>query len=252
MGLLPHSWLAKWRFTYRHFYSFGQTLLDRVAIISGNASAYSFEFDGEEHLAQALKEGKGMVIVSAHFGNWQAAAHLLGSLNAPLRLVAYEAEVAPIRELMAGVFSEGRFSVIPLEDAESASLAIMSALRNKEIVALHGDRVMDQASAETVPFLGAPARFPMGPFVVAALSGAPLVHTFAVRTKNWHYRLKAFPPEHLAFGRRADRAGLLQNWIKQFVERLEAVTRQYPLQWYNFYNFWETAVSQSGPGGRRR
>ena len=244
LGYKLESGFERWWLAYKHFYSFGQTLLDRIAIIAGNASRYAFVFEGQHHIETALAEGKGVLIISAHFGNWQAAAHLLGTLNVPVHIVAYDNEVAPINQLFAEALKKRLFSVISL-DNDSASLEIITALRRGEIVAMHADRSIGDKHSVRLNFLGFPANFPSGPYTVAALSGAPLIHTFAVRRQVCSYHLYAYPPQHLAFGSRQDRPKQLEQWVSSFVERLEAHLKSYPLQWYNFYEFWEGPLSPS-------
>jgi len=238
LGLRGGLWGA-----YRHFFSFGQILLDRVAIIAGRADAFRIEFDGEAHIRSALQEGKGVVIISAHCGNWEAAGHLLQRLGVPVNVVAYRGEAAHVRRLFDRALRDRRFALIEADGSPDAALAIMAALARGEIVAMHADRTLgDERIAGNpplaVPFLGAPARFPSGPYAVAALSGSPLVHAFALREGTYRYHFRAYPPEHLRFADRASRGQLLQQWAGRFAERLEAALRQCPYQWGNFYPFW--------------
>jgi predicted LPLAT superfamily acyltransferase len=240
LGCGGASRLAGWWNGFRHFYSFGQTLLDRVAIIGGETKGFRFHFDGEEHLRSALERGRGLILVSAHCGNWEVAAHVLGRLTVPVSIVAFEHEVAHIRTYFERVFADRRFSVISMDGSPGMVLEILRTLARGEIVAMHADRVLDPTDQNSiiVPFLGAPARFPTGPFQVAAVSGAPLIHTFAMREQTYHYRLHAYPPEFLSFGKRSERRGQLETWVGRFVAHLEEVLRRHPLQWHNFYPFW--------------
>jgi predicted LPLAT superfamily acyltransferase len=237
--------LSRIWYAYRHFYSFGQILLDRIAIIGGNSSRFRYRFDGEEHLRNALAEGKGLLIISAHCGNWEIAAQLLDRLETPVSIVAYEGEVAYIRNFFSEVFKDRTFSLIEVDGSERTSLAILDSLSRGEVVTMHADRVLnpDRQNTVTVPFLGAPAAFPSGPYYVAAVSGAPLVHAFTMRERSYYYHLYAYPPEHLSLGRRAERRSQLEGWVRRFAGRLEDTLRKYPLQWHNFYSFWDSPAS---------
>lgn len=224
----------------RHFYSFGQSLLDRVAVIGNRAGEFEYAVEGLEHLRAALDEGKGAVVVTAHFGNWEMAAHLLQrSLDVPVHVVARENEVPHIERYFKKALKDRSFSVILADASATTSMAIACALAQGEVVAIPGDRTMGSHS-ETLPFLGAPARFPSGPYTVAAVTGAPLLHTFTMREKRFRYRFKAYPPEHLSFGGRNEREGQIRGWVERFVRRLEEQVRRYPFQWNNFYSFWES------------
>jgi predicted LPLAT superfamily acyltransferase len=236
---------------YRHFYSFGRILIDRVAIAGKGVSRFQFEFEGEEYIRSALREGKGAVLVTAHVGNWEAAAHLLRRLEAPVNIVALQAEERRLQQYFGRVIDNRHLTVIPADGSSEAALAIMAALKRGELVAVQADRFLDTQAAdgaefavprgreEMIPFLGEPAQFSTGPFVAAAVAGAPLIHAFAIREGTYRYHLRAFPPERVAFGDRQDRARMLREWMGLFVQRLEGTLREHPLQWLNFYDFWE-------------
>jgi predicted LPLAT superfamily acyltransferase len=104
-----------------------------------------------------------------------------------------------------------------------------------------------------VPFLGREAAFPVGPFLLAAISGAPLIATFSLQTGPASYRFFARPPLHLAFVRGKERDEQLRGWVEAYVAELEGLARQYPYQWFNFYPFWDTtpaAPSQASHASR--
>lgn len=229
--------------TYKHFLSFGKVLLDRVVIIDPKAPKFKFTFDGEEHLHAALNQGKGLILISAHCGNWEAAAHMLGQLEVPVNIVAYEGDVARIRKFMDRALKDRFFSIIVADGKADSSLAIIAALNRGEIVAIHGDRCFREEGA-SVPFLGGRARFPTGPFTVAAFSGAPLIFAFAMREAMRRYSFYAYPPEYLSDNTGLNRRQLIEKWMSSYVEHLEKILRAYPLQWHNFYNFWEDDVAQ--------
>ncbi len=246
------SWLNRLLGVYRHFFSFGQILLDRIAIISGPSQSGRFEFrcSGEEHIQNALKEGRGIVLVSAHCGNWEAAAHALQRFGAPVNVVAYEGEEAARglrlaeRRYFDKVLQQRSFAIIAADQSAETSLAIMTALARGEIVAMHGDRALG-AQQETLEFLGSPARFSSGAHTVAAISGAALIYAFAVRVGAFRYQVDVRPadrltvapgpaPQHVLRGREA-----LRDWMAGYVRQLEEVVRAHPFQWHNFYRFWQ-------------
>jgi predicted LPLAT superfamily acyltransferase len=90
-----------------------------------------------------------------------------------------------------------------------------------------------------VPFLGSPAPFPAGPYLLAAVSGAPIFQTFVVRERPGHYRFFSFPARFVS--REILRAGTdaLQPHVAEYAARLAEVARQYPFQWFNIYPFWD-------------
>ena len=250
VGYGGRSWFARAWSTYKHFFTFGQLLLDRVAVISGGGERFGFRFEGEHHMRAALGQGQGLILVTAHLGNWEVAAQLLPRLDARVNVVAFQGEAAHIRRYMGEVLRKRAFSLIELDGSADASLAIMSALSRNEIVAIHADRCLDDEGAHvvSVPLLGTPARFPAGPHIIAAVSGAPIVHTFALRESTYRYHFIAYPADHLRFSSRKERGRQIQGWVRCFAGRLDANLREHPLQWGNFYHFWARGGSGQRPG----
>jgi len=237
--------------TYAHFYSFGQILLDRVAIMGSDTGRFRFETDGEEHIVEALKEKKGLVLLSAHVGAWETAAHVLDRLGVPVNVVMYEGEVEKIREVLKKAMAGRSFRLISITGSFEDSIEIIAALRRGEIVAMLGDRALT-GRTETAMFLGAPARFPVGPFAVAAVAGAPLIHAFAAREGIYHYRFVAWPAIHPTFSGRERRTEQVREWISGFAGRMEQFLKQHPLQWHNFYPFWEKVAGPEEKTARER
>jgi predicted LPLAT superfamily acyltransferase len=91
-----------------------------------------------------------------------------------------------------------------------------------------------------VDCLGRPARFPIGPFALAAAAGAPVVYTFSTRTGRRRYRFEAVAAGELRYENRRDKQSDLARWVRDFAAQLERRVRAQPRQWCNFYPFWET------------
>jgi predicted LPLAT superfamily acyltransferase len=229
-------WKQPW-LVYRHYLAHGVTLLDRLAVIMGRGRV-DCRFEGEGMLADCLARGQGILLLGAHLGNWEMGGHLLSRLGRKVNLVVLEREAEQIRALFDQALPNRTFHLLSTDAHPLRSIPILAALRRGEIVALHGDRTFGGADM-AVPFLGAPARFPVGPYLLAAASGAPLFQVFSVRERLGQYRFFTHPPERV--GREMLRAGAeaLRPQVLAYVERLAAVARQYPFQWSNFYPFWE-------------
>ncbi len=232
--------LPCWRrplLVYRHFVAQGVTLVDRQAVLMGR-SRIECVFDGEELFKPHLEKGRGIILVGAHIGCPELGAHFLGRFDIPVNLVVIERELAGIRRLMNSVTEGKRFRILTADDDPLRSVPILAALRRGEIVALLGDRSLGGADVET-SFLGAPVRLPVGPYRLAAASGAPLFHVFTVRQRLGCYRFATFQPEFIS--REEIRSGptALPARARRYAERLEAIVREYPFQWGNFFPYWE-------------
>lgn len=234
-GRVPR-WKRRW-LVFRHFLSFGYALIDRVAILAGRTQHFSFTFDGEEHLRRAVAEGRGVLLLTAHIGNWEAAGHLLSRLDAPINVTGFDHETKEIRRLLDGA-SEAKFRLIPLTGSPTDVIPLVAAMRRGEVVAMMGDRPYGSLTAIT-PFMGGLAPFPIGAYVVAAIAGAPLVHVFTLREPGGHYHFFGFPPQRPDMPPHDRRDDYLRECAKRFAQDLETVLKRDPLQWYNFFPFWE-------------
>ena len=229
---------------YRHFYSFGVTLLDRLALIMGR-SRMQCRFEGEASFRESLDRGQGIILLGAHVGNWEMAAHLLGRLGKPVNLIVLEREEASIRRLFDQALQSRMFHILTADKSPLRAIPILAALRRGEMVALLGDRSF--GGAETpVPFLGGTARFPVGPYYLAAATGAPLFQVFAMREKPGTYRCFSFPAQSVSRDVLRPDSDALRCLVREYAQRLETVVRQYPFQWYNFYPFWDRTAA-TGP-----
>lgn len=236
----PRLW---WR-NYRHFLSFGRVLVDRGYAFLGMLGEVKFERDGHEVIEQVLSQGKGVILISAHLGNWELAAYSLGGFMAqgrriPVNAVMFKGESEKVERQLKKASGEPPFRIIASNDSLQASIECRNALARGEVVAMHGDRVLG-ATGVSVPFLGAAAKFPVGPFVLAANTGAPVVFTFANRLGVRRYALTARGPFVFQFGSRALRDANLKQWVGQYAALLEGLLQTYPLQWHNFFPFWDS------------
>lgn len=229
-------WKRRW-LVFRHFYSFGRALLDRTAILAGQTRGFTFEFAGETNLRQAVAEGKGVLLLTAHVGNWEAAGQLLTRLDVPITVTGFDKEAPEIRALLNGA-SKQNFKLLPLTGSPTDAIPLVAALRRGEVVAMLGDRAYGSPSAR-IPFCGGTAAFPIGAYVMASIAGAALMHVFSLRQPGKRYHFFGFPPQYPRLPAHSERDAYLQGCAARFAADLESVFRRDPFQWYNFFPFWE-------------
>ena len=233
-GPLPR-WKRRW-LVFRHFFSFGRALIDRTAILAGDTRHFSFSFDNEHHLRNALAEGHGVLLLTAHVGNWEAAGQLLSRLDVPINVTGFDKETPEIRALL-DQSSKAKFRLLPLTGSPTDTIPLVAALRRGEVVAMLGDRAYGSSSV-SIPFMGGTAPFPVGAYVMAAIAGAPLIPVFSLREPRGHYRFTGFPPQYPQMPPRDQRDEYLRECAVRFAADLEGVVKRDPLQWYNFFPFW--------------
>jgi predicted LPLAT superfamily acyltransferase len=243
-GPLPW-WKRRW-FVFRHFYNFGKAIIDRIAILGGQTEKYSFHFNGEHHLRAAAAEGKGVLVLTAHFGNWEAAGQMLGHLDVPITVTGFDKEDPEVRRLFNQA-SKQNFKLLPLTGSPTDAIPLVAALRRGEVVAMLGDRAYGSPTVK-IPFFGGTAAFPIGAYVMASIAGAPLVHVFSLCEKNMRYQFFGFPAHHPQMPAHHERDTYLRDCAGRFAWDLESVLNRDPLQWYNFFPFWEEEKNPAPPG----
>lgn len=241
----PQPWWKRRWLVFKHFLSFGRALIDRTAILAGDTRHFSFSFDGENHLRDAVAEGRGVLLLTAHLGNWEAAGALLSRLNVPINVTGFDREAAAVRELLNRA-SKATFRLLPLTGSPTDAIPLVAAMRRGEVVAMLGDRPYGSPSAE-VPFLGGTAAFPIGAYMLAAIAGAPLVPVFSLSEPGGRYHFFGFPPQRPRLPPHDERDAWLRDCAARFAADLEIILRRDPLQWYNFFPFWREPASQTQP-----
>ncbi|WP_152268764.1 LpxL/LpxP family acyltransferase [Agriterribacter humi] len=223
---------------YKNYYCFGQSLIDKIAIMSGMAKRFSFDFDGEAHLHQLVSLQKGGLLLSSHIGNWEAAGHLLERLNTRINVVMFDGEHQKIKDYLTSVTGERNARIIVIKNDLSHIYAINEALKNKELVCIHADRFVEGNRTLIADFLGKAARFPAGPFVLAAQFKVPVCYVFAMKEGNTHYHFYSTAIKMYDYG---DKTTAMQQMLSDFTAEMEKKVKQYPAQWYNYYDFWANA-----------
>jgi predicted LPLAT superfamily acyltransferase len=219
--------------TYRNFFSFGQSLIDKVAIMAGQKHQYKQQrHNGGQHLDQLTKEGKGAVLISGHVGNFEVGSQLLELTHGnSISVIMHDADHKKLKEYIGDVTEKKSFKIIPIKDDLSHVFEIKNALANNEFICVHGDRFMEGADVVEKEFLGEKAYFPKGPFIIATRFGAPVTFVFVFRKGKRLYEFTATAPK--TYIRDIDGA------INDYIARLEEVVKESPNQWFNHYPFWK-------------
>lgn len=181
-------------------------------------------------LDELLKQGKGIIFVSAHLGNWELGAAAVAALGYKFNAVALAHPNKKLNELYWRQRTARGIHGIPLG---RAARECMLALRRNEIVAVLGDRDFT-TSRQTVEFFGEPARLPDGPAKLALATGAPLFPIFLIRRPNDTFEFVIDNP--IWADRTRDTVSAVMHKI---AEALERVISQHSEQWFLFHNLWD-------------
>ena len=230
--MLGYSPLSAFLGVYRNFCRFSQVILDRFYMFSGG----KFDVEVENyHLYQELADGEsGFMILSAHVGNYELAGYSLVATKKRFNALAFGEEAEAIVENRQRLFQDTNIRIIPVKDDLSHLFALNDALDNGESVSFPSDRLLGKQRTVTCEFLGAPAKFPMGPFALATQRDLPVLTVNVMKTSTKHYKV---------YVNRLQKEGetrqeRINAYARQYVGHLEEALRLYPEQWFNYYEFW--------------
>lgn len=233
---LHFSRLASFQKLYVNYYKLGQTIIDKIVVMSGMDNKFTYNFDGEENLRKITALKKGGLLLSAHLGNWEIAGFLLKRIDARINIVMFDGEHRQIKAYLERVTGKRNMNVIVIKEDLSHIYAISEALKNNELVCIHADRFIEGNKTLTAPFLGGPAKFPAGPFVLATTFKVPVSFVFAFKETSKHYHFYASTIKEYDY---VSKDAAIQQVLNEFVNEMELKTKQFPEQWFNYYDFWK-------------
>jgi predicted LPLAT superfamily acyltransferase len=233
--LLYNRFFSLWML-YKNYYRLGQSIIDKVVIMSGIDNKFTYNFDGEENLRKITELKRGGLLLSAHLGNWEIAGYLLKRLGTRINIVMFDGEQQQIKKYLEQVTGKRNMNIIVIKEDLSHIYAISDALKNNELVCMHADRFVEGNKTMMCNFLGQAAKFPAGPFVLAATFKVPVSYVFAFKETNTHYHLYA--SEIKDYSTLSKEEGM-QQMLNEFAAEMEEKARLYPEQWFNYYNFWQ-------------
>ena len=230
---LGYSSLKAFWYTYLNHGIFAQAVIDKFAMYAGRR--FDIEVDGLAFFQQLAGQPDGFVILSSHVGNYEIAGYSLVSSEKRLSALVYSGEKESVMKNRNKMFVQTNIHMISVRKDMSHLYDINNALANGEIVSIPSDRIWGSSKSISIPFLGREADFPVGPFHVAALRGQEVlvVHVMKIAVKR--YRVYVKP---LAYDKHAPRQEQIEALARQYVAELERMLRQYPTQWYNYFDFW--------------
>jgi lauroyl/myristoyl acyltransferase len=180
-------------------------------------------------LDRLLEQGRGVICVTAHLGNWELGAAATAALGYRVNAVVLWQPDPKLNELYQRQRMARQINLIPMGRAARGCVA---ALRRNEIVGLVTDRDYT-GSRRAVEFFGHPARLPDGPAKLALKTGAPILPLFLVRNPDDTFRFVRDEP--IIVNPQTD---TLDNLMAKIARALERVIRQHSEQWFLFHDMW--------------
>lgn len=229
-----------WLEVARHFHAFAGVTLDRVYFLTDNLWRFDMRLLGLEQLHLAMDLGRGVLLIGAHVGSFDAlrAASTLRP-DVTLRVVLDAAHSPALSAILKQLNPQIAAGIIdPRRDGTSVALEIGAALNEGALVTMLADRGRPGNATASVDFLGQHAEFPTAPWQIAAALHVPIVLCVGLYRGGNRYDLHfELLTERLQIDRQ-QRQQQLHEWVQDFAHRLAALLRTAPYNWFNFYDFW--------------
>lgn len=218
---------------YLNHFTFGRVILDRFAFYSGKR--FNINIIGNEKYEELINGENGFLMLSSHVGNYELAGYHLKAKNKSIYALIYGGETETVMKNRNKMFEGHNINMIPVTSDMSHLFEINNALREGNIVSMPGDRIFGSTKYLDLMFLGENAKFPLGPFAIAAQREVPILSVFVMKESTNNYTIYVKRIDSTATNRKER----IDFMAKQFVSNLEEVILKYPKQWFNYYNFWE-------------
>lgn len=238
---------AEPRSSFRHFLRFGEAALDKLAGWRGDITEQEIEVVGTEHYEAALGSGKGVLLLGSHLGDLELC-RALGSRKQGLRINAlvFTRHAARFNALLKQINPDSHLNLIQVQElGADTAILLKEKLELGEWVVIVGDRTSVTREKRVIwaDFLGAPAPFPLGPFVLSSVLGCPVYLMFGLKEQG-RFRVHFEP---FADGQPLPRQGrqqILASRVQVYADRLQHHCLQAPLDWFNFFDFWQLTDEQ--------
>lgn len=239
---------------YKHMYSFSNLLLEKLSSWAGNSN-YSDLIVATKDISiitEQLAQGKGAVIICSHLGNIEmlrAIARLDNGKNLPpfgIHTIIDNNISSKFSKMIESVNPEYNVQLINASTIDASTIIyLQEAVTNGDLVVIAGDRTAKNNKNRNfeIEFLGEKAYFPQGAFILANLLESPIYYMFALRQDdedfNSPYEFHVYKSKYNIVCTRKDRKEKNYNIVNEYVKYLEALCREHPYQWFNFFDFWK-------------
>jgi len=233
----------------RMFRNFAKYLVDffRYEKIDKEYIKNNLKVENKHYFDQAISSGKGVIVFTAHIGNWELGGVVITLLGYDLWVVALEHKDKKINDFFDAQRKSKGINVIPFNKAVRQSIKI---LKENKLLALVGDRDFTKEGGIVINFFGKPTSFPKGPAALSLKTGAVIIPGFMVRNEDDSFTLKIHRPinsivreEKLqssdiknSFTKMSEKD--LQELTKRYTIIIEDYIKKYPDQWFMFRKFW--------------
>lgn len=234
-----------WRTSFRHMMAFAQAALHKLGAWSGTTDVPEVQFPDQALFDALLATGRGALLIGAHIGNLDMTRATASQFRrARVTAVVYSEHAAAYRERLEAASPRFSENLVHVDEIGPDTIMLLKErIERGELLVIVGDRTpaAENGRVCTVDFLGAPADFAQGPFVLAYLLECPVYLFLCVRDEAG-YQIHFEPLAERIELPRAGRAAAMSAHVRRYAARLEELCVRTPYQWFNFYDYWHTKM----------
>ena len=226
----------------RHLREFAINIFDRLCVWTGEVDRIEIRDNGSEHVFQLARERRGAILLGAHLGSFDMLRVQSERQKLKVNVLMFTRHAAQITSFFERLHPGGGLRVIQLDPGSIRSIfEIKACIDRGEFVGILGDRIGpgEHGRVATASFLGRPALFPLGPFLLAGLLGCPVLLSLCLRTSDARYQTVVKPLSQGGVVPRAEREKRARELLEAYARSLEEACCRAPRQWFNFYDFWD-------------
>lgn len=251
--LVPDTWAGRPHYghVFMHFKAFSEVILHKLLAWTIPIDESEFNLTSPETIERLMRDPRGQLIIGSHFGNLEYCRGFMQRYkNKTINILVYEKHAGNFVKIMEKQNSQSRLNVFQVDEFDIATmLTLQRKIAEGEWVFIAGDRVPLSGAQHTVTveFMGKPARFPTGPYLLAKALGCPVKFMVAYRHKAVNNKIVfdvAEAADKLTLSR-GSRQQDLQKYAQQFARKIEQHCKVAPYQWFNFYPFWQSETPKN-------
>ncbi|GAA5017297.1 hypothetical protein GCM10023206_29920 [Acinetobacter puyangensis] len=226
--------------SYQHLRSFGMSILDKMAGWLGDVPEQELQLFGHEHFRQYYQ--KGAILLVSHFGNIELLRAVKSDHVQVVNVLVYRKHAQQFNAFLQSINPKAAVRLISVDEiGVDTALLLQQRLDAGEWIVIAADRIPVKSNRQQViDFLGSPAAWPEGAWLIAHLLQAPVLAVFCYPVQQ-----KIQVHIHLISANlllpRQQRQQRLAEYMQQYVALVQQHCLAAPYQWFNFYPFWGTS-----------
>lgn len=229
--------------SFKHLCYFAHAIIDKLAVWNEQITFKHINFPNQQIFQNSVQKKQGGVIFTAHLGNVEILRALSQSLpEIKINSITFTQHAKKFNTLLAKINPKFNLNMLPLESMDpNFAILLQEKVAQGEYIVVAADRTSTTRPGRTlmVDFLGKTAYLPQGAFILAGLLQCPTFFMTCLKENDDQYNVYFEAFKNKINLSSAKRQQSLQAHAQEYSHFLQDCCRQYPLQWFNFFNIWQ-------------